>query len=213
MAMSENLDLRGLCPRLTILLTFLACYVLVALFLQVTSGIPVHSDSSPLDYFTAGILWMLSLVCLLNGEKHRSSRWQSVFWLASCAALALLAIDEKFAFHERTGSLVGDDDHIKLVAWLAAGAVLYLICLMEDPPLQARRAIVVGYILHSLYILVEVGDGDYFQLPFVSKRYLHASEDSFELLSMASYLVAFIIIYTSRIILPPDKSSDSLPFT
>lgn len=180
------------------LLGFIACYVLSAAIFQAISPRPPWVDGSPIEYFTGSLLWMLSLVCLLSANKYSSSRWRSMFWLISCAALAALAIDEIFAFHERPEQLgYINDDHFKVVSWLAAAIVLFLILRMEAPSLIARCAIFTGYLFHSLYIFVEIGDGDYFRLPLVSRTILKWLEEFFELFFLASYLIGFILIYTT----------------
>lgn len=141
---------------------------------------------------------MLSLTCLLIACHYTSSRSRLIFWLMSCAALFVLAMDETFAFHERPQQLgLFDDDHFKVICWLATAFVFRLVFRMEDPSLTARRAIFTGYLFHSLYILVELGDGEFFRVPFVSIHGLKWSEEFFELFFLASYLIGFILIYTS----------------
>ena len=39
--------------------------------------------------------------------------------------------------------------------------VFRLVFRMEEPSLTARRAIFTGYLFHGLYILVELGDGEF----------------------------------------------------
>lgn len=69
---------------------------------------------------------------------------------------------------------------------------------MEEPSLTARRAIFTGYLFHSLYILVELGDGEFFRIPFLSIHLLKWSEEFFELFFLASYLLAFVLIHMSH---------------
>ncbi len=185
--------------RLSLLLLFLACYALCAAILQSRSDIAPWLEAAPIEHFTVGLLWMLSLVCLLIANQYLRSRWKLGFWLAACAALAVLAMDEIFSFHERTDAVVGDDDYFKTVSWLLAGLVLYGICRMEAPPRRARRALGLGYVLHSLYIVADIGDGDYFQMPLVSIPRLRWSEEFLELFFLAAYLVGFILLYGRHI--------------
>jgi hypothetical protein len=85
----------------------------------------------------------------------------------SCAALFVLAMDEIFQFHERTEKLeLFDDDYLKVIYWLATAFVFRLVFRMEEPSLTARCAILTGYLFHSLYILVELGDGGFFRIPY-----------------------------------------------
>ncbi len=147
------------------LLAFVAVIIFIAVRFQILSGISPSNESSPLEFFTRGLLWMLSLTCLLIANRYRS--WKLVFWLAGCAALAALAIDERFEFHEQTGRRGWfDDDWFKIVSWAGAAVVLYLIVRMEQPSRFAIGAIILGYVFHTLYIIVEMGDGEFFTLPF-----------------------------------------------
>ena len=45
---------------------FIICFIIAAIYLQVTSPIPPWRDGTPLEYFTGGLLWMLGMFCMLN---------------------------------------------------------------------------------------------------------------------------------------------------
>ena len=146
-----------------------------------------------MEYFTVGLLWMLSLTCLLKVGMFGGSTRRMVLWTAMCVALALLAIDEALEFHEVMDETVGDDDHFKVILWLLTGAFLYVLHRLEGAPRRAAAPLIVGYLFHSLYILSEIGDGDYFHFPGVSLTALKWGEESCELFFLAAYLVAFLI--------------------
>jgi hypothetical protein len=57
----------------------------------------------------------------------------------SAAALAVLAIDEVWEFHERSSQVVGDDDPLKVVGWIGSGLVLLWIASRETPLRAASR--------------------------------------------------------------------------
>jgi len=80
------------------LLAFIAVIIYIAVWSQILSGASPSDESSPLEFFTRGLLWMLSLTCLLIANRHRS--WKLTFWLAGCAALAAHAIHARCKFHE-----------------------------------------------------------------------------------------------------------------
>jgi len=168
-------------PNLGVLLIFLACYITCALILQVTSDLPPWKAQAPVEFFTMGLLWMLCLVSLSNAYRSSRSRLRMFFWLVSCVALAALAVDEILEFHETKALILGEDDPFKVIIWLIGGAALYWICSRKDAPSRTRRACIVGYLIHSLYILVELGDGNYFELPILSKSTLTWLEEIFEL--------------------------------
>ena len=183
--------------RLPVLLTagFIGCYILCAIFFQLLGSRVSWYAGSPLEFFTGATLWMLSLVCLLQAIHWTRQQWIMVFWLASCAALALLAIDEVFEFHERTEKVGINDDHVKVVMWLFSAPVLVLICRMEKASPTVKGVLILGYFFHSLYLLVEVGDGEYFRLPFGSIETLKWTEEICELLFLTSYLEGFLLLH------------------
>jgi hypothetical protein len=186
-------------PRLSLLLLFLACYALCAGFFQARSETPPWEDGSPIEYFTSGLLWMLSLIGLLIADTQPRWHWRFFFWLASSAAFAVLAMDEIFQFHEQTGRVAGDDDHSQVIQWVGAGAVLSFIDRIERPTRRARWAIFVGFFFHSLYMLVEIGDGDYFRLPVGRQPIMGWVEEFLELFALASYFVGFTLHYTTSL--------------
>ncbi len=176
---------------------FFACYISAALVTQVYSGVYPTFDGSPLDYFTGGALWILSAICLLNGLARTENLKQVAFWLLGSAALSVLAIDEFIGLHEATESLVGDDDHIKVLMWAATPFALFLIHKALNAPTKIGIIFIVGWLLHTTYLIIDVGDGDYFSLPFALTT-LQWAEDIFELLFVSTYLFAFML-NTARI--------------
>ncbi len=167
-------------------------YVICAVIFQILSSVRPSSEAAPLEFFTRSLLWMLSLICLLIANRSRS--WKLLFWLMACVALAVLAIDERFEFHEQTGRRGWfDDDYFKIVSWAAAAVVLFVIFRMERPARFALGALILGYAFHTLYLLTELGDGEFFRLP-APKRTIRWVEEICELLFLASYLVGFVLI-------------------
>ncbi len=139
---------------------------------------------------------MLSLLCMLNAFRHPDVRAKQSAWLVACAALSVLAMDEYFGAHEfveRTQDI--DDDHFKVVLWLMTAGVLSFICLAERVFRRITYTLLTGYGFHSLYILVEVGDGDYFRLPFASVHQLKYAEELFELLFLSLYWLGLVTLY------------------
>ncbi len=188
-----------------LVLAFLAAYLVCATIFQVRSGRPPSSERAPIEFFSRSLLWMLSLSSLLIANKGASSRWKLLFWLGACVALAALAIDERFEFHELTGrppSRGGldwfDDDYFKAFSWPVTAVVLFLIFRLERPTRWAKGGILVGYLFHGLWVLAELGDGDLFKLPLVSRDTVRWGEEFFELGFLASYLFGFLLILTDR---------------
>lgn len=226
MRADEALARPGLSARLHPLLAmFLISYMACAAFFQSRGTVPMWSDMAPIEFFTSSLLWVLSFVCLLTSTKHEWFTGRFLFWAVSSAGLALLAMDERFAQHERTAELVGDDDYFKIAAWIAAGVALYVVCRLERPRRSLMIILGVGYALHLMYLLVDLGDGEIFRIPYFETTTLRRSEEVFELLFLSSYLFAFVaflpltgperrqqkppdLALTSRIAEPPLRQLD-----
>lgn len=184
-------------PPLGLLLLYFATYTACSVFFQLRSEVPPWIDGSPIEYFTGGILWMSSLVSLMIAGVLINRSKRAWLWLFVSAGLALLALDELFAFHEKTSQFLGNDDHIKVFQWLLAGSALYLINRLERSPLKARSAFALGYVIHGLYILSDIGDGDYFRIPLISMSQLLWTEEYLELFALTAYCIGLVLLFTS----------------
>jgi len=181
-------------PKTVIYLAcFFVCYISAALVTQVYSGTKPTLDGNPLDYFTGGALWILSAICLLNGLARTENIKKVAFWLMGSAALSVLAIDEYIGMHEASKTIVGDDDHIKVLLWAATPIALFLIYKVLNAPRKIGLIFTAGWLIHSTYLAADVGDGDYFTLPFALTT-LQWTEDICELLFVSTYLFAFMLM-------------------
>jgi hypothetical protein len=184
-------------PRTYLLLLYFGCYILCGTYIQVHSDKPPWFDGSPLESFTGTLLWLSSFTSLLIADALRSNRWKSWLWLVISAGLAFVALDEIFVFHEQTLYYVGDDDHVKVLQWLVAGGGVYFIHRVGVSSFKARISFVTGYILHTFYVTSDVGDGDYFRIPFASITQLAWAEEYFELFSLTAYFLGFLFLYAA----------------
>ena len=126
---------------------FIACFVLSALFAQLTSDIKPWDERSPLEHFTGGLLWMLSLLCLLIALFPPQGNRSLIFWLAGCVVLSILAIDEGMGGHEWVEKYwYINDDFLKIELWILTLKILYTIYGKASPYLILKYIIVFGYI-------------------------------------------------------------------
>ncbi len=180
-----------------LLVGYLFCFVACAIFLQYLSGKRPNVEGSPLDNFTSALLWMTSLVCLLIAGLRLDERPRALMWLFLCAVFAFLAIDEMYAFHERSEHVIGDDDHVKLLQWVLTGVALAVIGRVEQVAQHVRRTLVTGYVIHGIYILTDLGDGGYFTIPYVSLSHLQWTEELLEISAMSFYFAGFLLLLGS----------------
>ena len=64
-----------------------------------------------MEYFTAGLLWMLSLTCLLKAGMFGGATWRMVLWTALCAGPRPM----RFAESESKGMSVDSETHSGMV--------------------------------------------------------------------------------------------------
>ncbi len=181
-------------------LLYIGCFIISAWILQARSPIDPWNAGAPIESFTAALLWMLSLISLLLASRSfLRSKASMIFWTSGSAALAALALDEVWEFHERSSQLVGDDDPAKIISWIASACVLFWIGSRETGSPAARRALLTGFVLQTFWMFVELGDGDLFRLPLMSLPALRTAEELFELLFLASFLLAFLLILDDKV--------------
>ena len=180
---------------LSLLLLFYIVFLTCAILLQVRSGEAPSVSGTVFDKFTGSLLWMISITSLLFAALHFDIKPRFLLWLAVTAGAGILAIDEIFEFHEKTRHIVGDDDYIKIASWFVAGIGAYILYKVENPARTIAMVFLTGYLFHTIYILVDMGDGDFFSLPF-SMEVLIWAEEIFETLSLQGYLAGFLLHYS-----------------
>lgn len=175
---------------------YFAVYFFCALFFQLRSGLEPWNELSPIEDFTRPLLWLASMMCLLIADCYRLRHWRSWLWLAAAIALAFMALDESFQFHERLESkrIGSDDDHMKAAQWVIALIGVGIIHLIAVPSAAARRAILFGFFFHTCYILADVGDGNYFRLPFGTISQLRWAEEFLELAALICYSLGLMAL-------------------
>lgn len=177
---------------------FLICFVAAGIVSQVYSGIHPTKDYSPLDYFTGGALWAASALALVMALSYLQRPFRMICWLGGCMGLSLLAIDEFMGMHEATQDIVGDDDHSKVALWAIMPFALFTVWRLERPGTLIGAVFLLGFALQTLYLTVDIGDGDYFTLP-VALATLQWTEDISELFFVSTYLGAFLLMLTQRV--------------
>ena len=185
-------------PSLRWLLLYLVCFVGSSIVVQLDPDAkPPWVDGSPIEYFTGSLLWSSSILSLIISGTRSAAR--RVTWLAISAGLAVLAIDEMFLLHEHLANIVGDDDHYKLVQWITTGFALWYLRKMENAPAETNWSFLIGYLIHTVYVAVDFGDGDYYTIGFASIEVLGWVEEYLELLALAAYFIGVLYLHTRSI--------------
>ena len=178
--------------------SFLVLLTCFAVFLQVRSGESPGASGSVIDVFNAGLLWMVSILAVVMASVRTHQRAAFLAWVAASAAAAGLAIDEVFEYHERTVRVVGDDDWSKILMLGGAVVAVAVLWRLESLPRGAKISLLCGIALQTAYLVTDLGDGEFFQLP-IAEPVLKWVEEILELLAMQAYLVAIVLIVVTTL--------------
>lgn len=184
-----------------LLTLFFGVFLVCAGLLQIYSGLPPQK-SGAIDQLNGALLWASSILTLLIAAQSTRPAWRLLFWLAMSAGFGALAIDEVFEFHESTKFSLGDDDYIKIIAWGCAAIGVYLIWHLSRPARAVVTALMTGFAFTTLWLLSDMGDGDFFTIPIPPANLLWL-EEYFELLAAQFYLTGFLLHYQDLIAAAP----------
>jgi hypothetical protein len=184
---------------LVLLALFFSVFMICAGLLQLRSGLAPQKSSAVIDHFNGALLWFTSFMALLIAATRPRPDLKFLFWLGVCAGFSALAIDEVFEFHERTRHALGDDDYIKMLAWAAAFVGVFMIYRVAKPARMVMQALVIGLGFTTLWLLSDLGDGDFFTIP-IPLATLFWLEEYFELLASQFYLTALILHYQDEFV-------------
>ncbi|MFC1660546.1 hypothetical protein ACFL3S_03630 [Gemmatimonadota bacterium] len=198
--MSNTRSERGAPPwlSLTLLLLWYVVFLACAIRLQVRSGELPSYGGGVFDIFTSTVLWLGSITAILIAATRHRSLMRFVTWLGASAAAGALAIDEVFEFHEETRFIIGDDDYIKILMWLAAGMGMALLYRLERPARAVVAVFLLGFLFHTLYMVVDMGDGDFYLLPLSINVSVWA-EELLEILSNLAYLTGLLLFLMKNV--------------
>jgi hypothetical protein len=189
---------------------FTVCFILSATFSQLASDIEPWVDRAPIEYFTGGLLWMLSLLWLLLAFSPRQEKSFLSYWIPGCVALAILAIDEAMAGHEWVESnWQFNDDYPKIVLWLLTPKILSIAYNKIKPSAKIKYVLAVGYIFQSSYIFFEISDGEFYDISTIlTKTQARWGEEFCELFFLSAYWLGYVLVY-QKLMLPGRESRET----
>lgn len=165
---------------------------------------PLAWLESVLLVLTAAVTGLIAFVEGLFGAG-RASRKKVLGWCVVAAAFAWLALDERFALHERLRDRFLKPTGIKLLPWMEAGdwlIPLYMVCgllalwgiwkLIGDIR-NARIFLIIGLLI--AVIAVGMDTIDIRSLDKGAERLLQSVEEGLETLAMTSFLSAFLWVW------------------
>ena len=181
-----------------VIVAFILLYIAAATVFQIRSDIPPWRENAPIDLMNGSLIWMVAIIALVMAMITRRDPIRSLMWLAGAAALGFVALDEIFGIHE-AAQHIRDDDDAKI--FMAVGAALALVVLVRVQRVNrlCLRLIVAGYTTQLLYLISDLGDGDFFDLTFGHLDALRYVEEYLELLAMSFYFAAFMLVLLQEI--------------
>lgn len=183
-----------------LLLLFYLVYLICAILLQIRSNKPPSAGGCAFDVFTGSLLMIISLIAIIIATQLYDNILKLLFWLVVSTSAGALAIDEWFEFHEYTDRTFGgwwafgEDDYIKIALWLSACVGIYILYKVEKFSPKILFVLLIGLLFHSIYLITDMGDGEFFTLPF-SNKVLMWTEEIMELLFVKSYLAAILLFH------------------
>lgn len=193
-----------------LLLLFYLVYLICAILLQIRSHQALSKAGSAFDVFTGSILMTISVISILIGTQRFNDILKLFLWLGVSVAAGAIAIDEWFEFHEKTQHAAGawfafgDDDYIKIALWFCAGLGIYILYKIEKFSKVVLVTFLVGFLMHSFYLVIDMGDGEFFVLPF-SETFMSWGEEIMELFAMQGYLASILLFHQQLYISSKDS--------
>ncbi|MFN0194503.1 MAG: hypothetical protein ACKVP5_21440 [Aestuariivirga sp.] len=172
---------------------FLTAYAAAAVAFQLISKIPPWVDGAPVDIMNGTLIWMTCLIALMMSFLTSGRGISSLIWLAGSAALGVVALDEMFGMHEHA-SKIRDDDDPKILMAIGAGVALTTLVRVEKIRGAPLALLIIGFVIHCLYLLSDLGDGDFLDLTFGNPDGLRILEEVLEFSAMSAYLAAFVLV-------------------
>jgi hypothetical protein len=176
-----------------LLLGFLMSYAAATVAFQWISKIPPWVDGAPVEVMNGAMIWMTSMIALIMAYLTSSRPLASFVWLLGSAALGVVALDEFFGMHEHAAK-IRDDDDPKILMTLGAGIALAILIRVQKIRGTPLLLLAAGFVLHCLYLLSDLGDGDFFDITFGNPDGLRIAEEVLEFSAMGFYLSAFVLI-------------------
>ncbi|RIJ17542.1 hypothetical protein D1227_03845 [Henriciella mobilis] len=181
-----------------ILAGFLAAFFMSATVFQLRTDEVVWMEGSPLDIMHGSMLWAASSMALMIGVLRIGKPRIATLWLMGSAVIGIVALDELFMIHEHSVKITGDDDHPKMLLIASAGIGIFVLNRIETLRGVVLGLLVAGFLAHILYLVMDMGDGDYFQVPL--PNHVHrTAEEYLELTASALYFSAFFFHASSMV--------------
>lgn len=128
------------------------------------------------------------LLTLVIAQQHVAGSWRRSFWYLVSAALLIIACNEVFDITERIDRAWADDDYMDLVVLALTPIGLYLVCLIETAPRIAVISMRLGFVFQCLSALIDLGDGDLYQVTVYGASLMNVLADISELIFIETYL-------------------------
>jgi hypothetical protein len=214
------MNLKGVWRNENLLIIFLWVGVIGFMVLLALAGWPqywrfVASETAPLAWLESMLLVLTAftaiLIAYIDGLAGvvKRPRYLTHGWLIVALGFAWLAMDERFAVHERIRDRFLKPTGIKLLPWMEAGdwvIPIYMVCglaavwgiwqLFEGRG-TSRRFFVGALLLSVCAVMMDTIDVR--SLDIGSERLLQSIEEVLETLAMTAFLSAFLWVWMGKL--------------
>jgi hypothetical protein len=140
------------------------------------------------EYGNALAIGIGVLLSLVISQQHPARSRARLFWYVVSLGLIAMAGQEAFDIGERMDRAWADDDYFDLVVLLLTPIGLYLACLIESAPRLAMNAMKLGFFFQCLSALIDLGDGDLYEITLFGSNLMNVLTDISELIFIETYL-------------------------
>jgi hypothetical protein len=148
----------------------------------------MHGSDDLAEYANGLAIGLGLLLTLVIAQQHPAGSWRRSFWYLSSVLLLVIGCNEVFDVGERIDRAWADDDYMDLVVLALTPVGLYLVCLIESAPRIAVQSMRFGFAFQCLSAIIDLGDGDLYQVTLYGAGMMNVLADISELIFIETYV-------------------------
>lgn len=140
------------------------------------------------DYANGFALGLGALLSIVIAQQHPLTSIARIFWWAIGIGLGFVAAMEVFDILGRMDRAWADEDYADLVILGLTPIGLYIACVIENAPRIAISAMKFGFLFQCISDLIDLGDGDLYDIVVFDHNLMEVLTDISELIFIETYL-------------------------
>ncbi len=156
-----------------------------------------------------GALLALSLTIITGFRWHQTGKPPAVWLLLLLGSWVWVAAEfVDFDDHPNLGLM--SDNVVPLCAWALTAATILPALMRDDLKRFTKILLALGLLFQSIAFIANMGDGSAFQMPHTTVTEMLKVDESFEALSLATYISGLLFILTVIILETPGSTGGAL---